>query len=248
MKNLDKLKNIFKKSAEFMTPPPVLKASDWCEQYLKIIDGPMMNQKMKLFSFQKEMIDAIHEGKRKVVFKTSAQLGKTQTLNGILFYQMKHSGNNIGVLQSNVRELGQWLAGKIKPSIEQTPCLAELVTDKSDKNAVNNQAQIQMRSGQFIYMMSLTSPSHLRGKTLQTILLDEVDAAQESDEGDPLLLAEQRATTFGEESIIVVSSTPTTKHGAINKQFEQSDQRYLCALPSLQPLANYEVGSGTEKP
>lgn len=227
MTNIDKLKNIFKSCSTFIKPPPVLKASEWCQTHLKVIDGPMAGQPLKLFSFQKEMIDAIHEGKKKIVFKTSAQLGKTQTLNGILFYQMKHSGNNCGVLQSNVRELGQWLAGKIKPAIEQTPVLAELVTDKNDKSAVNNQAQIQLRSGQFIYMMSLTSPSHLRGKTLQNILLDEVDAAQESDEGDPILLAEQRATTFGEESIIVVSSTPTTKHGAINKQFEQSDQRYF---------------------
>lgn len=225
--NIDKLKNIFKSCSTFIKPPPVLKASEWCETHLKVIDGPMAGQPLKLFSFQKEMIDAIHEGKKKIVFKTSAQLGKTQTLNGILFYQMKHSGNNCGVLQSNIRELGQYLAGKIKPAIEQTPVLAELVTDKNDKSAVNNQAQIQLRSGQFIYMMSLTSPSHLRGKTLQNILLDEVDAAQESVEGDPILLAEQRATTFGEESIIVVSSTPTTKHGAINKQFEQSDQRYF---------------------
>lgn len=228
MKNLEKLKNIYVKASEFMRPPTILKASEWCETYLKVIDGPLAGQPLKLFSFQKEMIDAIHEeDKKAIVFKTSAQLGKTQTLNGILFYQMKHSGNNLGVLQSNVRELGVWLAGKIKPAIEQTPVLADLVTDKSDKNAVNNQSQIQLRSGQFIYCMSLTSPSHLRGKTLQTILLDEVDAAQESEEGDPILLATQRATTFGDEAIICVSSTPTTKHGAINKQFEQSDQRYF---------------------
>lgn len=80
-----------------------------------------------MFSFQNEMIDAIHEeDKKAIVFKTSAQLGKTQTLNGILFYQMKHSGNNLGVLQSNVRELGQWLAGQIKPAIEQTPVHEQL--------------------------------------------------------------------------------------------------------------------------
>lgn len=227
MTNIQKVKDIFKTCSTFIKPPPILSPSEWCEQNLTIVDGPQMGEKMRLFSFQKEMINAIQEGKRKVVFKTSAQIGKTQILNGILFYQMKHSGNNIGVLQSTVKELGQWLNGKIKPTIEQTPVLAELVTDKSDKNAVNNQSQVQLRSGNFIYCMSLTSPSHLRGKTLQTILLDEIDAAQQSDEGDPVILAEQRASTFGEDAIIVLSSTPTTKEGAINKQFEQSDQRYF---------------------
>lgn len=231
MTNIQKLKDIFKSCSTFIKPPPILSPSEWCEQNLTIVDGPQMGEKMRLFSFQKEMINAIQEGKRKVVFKTSAQIGKTQILNGILFYQMKHSGNNIGVLQSSISELRQWIAGKIKPTIEQTPVLAELVTDKSDKNAVNNQSQIQLRSGQFIYMMSLGSPRSLRGKTVKTLLLDEIDAVKPSEngegEGNCVLVVENRATTFGEDAIIVLSSTPTTKEGEINKQFEQSDQRFF---------------------
>lgn len=227
MKNLRKLSNIFKQASGQMIPPPMLNCSEWCEQNLTIVDGPRAGEKMRLFSFQREMMDAIHEGKKKIVFKTSAQVGKTQLLNGVLFYQMAKSGHNIGVLQSTTKELGQWLSGKIKPAIAQTPALAELITNKSDKDAVNNQAQIQLRNGTFIYCMSLTSPSHLRGKTLATAILDEVDAAQESAEGDPVLLAEQRVTTFQDEALVLISSTPTVKEGAINKQFDQSDQRYF---------------------
>lgn len=228
MTNIDKLKNIFKSCSTFIKPPPVLSPSEWCEANLTVIDGPQLGQKLKLFPFQKEMIDAIQEGKRKIVFKTSAQIGKTSILNGILFYQMRHSGNNIGVLQASVRELNQWLNAKIKPTIQQTPCLAEMVTNKNDKDAVNNLSQIQLKSGQFIYMMSLGSPKHLRGKTLQTILLDEISAAPLSEiEGDPVLIAEQRSTSFGEEAVIVLSSTPTSKDDPIDKNFQASDQRYF---------------------
>lgn len=227
MNNIEKLKNIFKEARQFLVPPPILTAVEWSERNLIVIDGPMAGQKLKLFSFQKEMLNAIHEGKKKIVYKTSAQISKTTLLNCILFYQMKHSGHNIGVLQSTTKELGQWISGKIKPAIQQTPALAELITSKSDKDAVNNQAQIQLRDGTFIYCMSLTSPSHLRGKTLATAILDEVDAAQESPEGDPVLLAEQRVTTFQDEALVLISSTPTVKEGAINKQFDQSDQRYF---------------------
>ncbi|MCV5761856.1 phage terminase large subunit family protein, partial [Escherichia coli] len=70
-----------------------------------------------------------------------------------------------------------------------------------------------------MYFMSLNSPSHLRGKTLPLIILDEVDAADESDEGNPIQLAEQRATTFGEDARIVIASTPTARDGAINQQW-----------------------------
>ncbi len=227
MKNIDKLKLIFEKGSGFMIPPPVLNPSDWAEQNLILTDGPNAGQKMRLFSFQKQMLDAITEGKKKIVFKTSAQVAKTTLLNATMFYKMVHSGHNIGALQSTTRELNQWIAGKVKPAIAASPVVAELVTDKNDRDAVNNMSQIQLRNGTFLYLMSLTSPSHLRGKTLATALLDEIDAAAESDEGDPVLLAEQRTTTFGDEALVILSSTPTTKEGAISKHFEQSDKRFF---------------------
>nr|WP_282551802.1 terminase gpA endonuclease subunit [Providencia sp. JUb39] len=171
------------------------------------------------------MMDAVVEDKRKIVMMCSAQLGKTMILNGIIFHRIATNPTNLGVLQSNVRELNQWIAGKVKPVLEATPALKEMICDKNDRNAVFNTSQIQMKNGSFLYFMSLNSPSHLRGKTVPMLLLDEVDAADESDEGSPIQLAEQRATTFGDEARIVIASTPTTKDGAISQQWELSDKR-----------------------
>lgn len=195
MKNIDKLKSIFEKSAGFMIPPPILKASEWAEQNLVFVDGPLQGQKMRLFGFQKQIADSMNEiGKKKIVLMLSAQSGKTNLLNAMIGYKMFTTGHNVGILQSTTRELGQWLNGKLLPMIKQSYSLKNLVTDKNDKNAVNNQAQIQLTNGSFLYMMSLTSPSHLRGKSIGGgIFLDEVDAAQFDDnEGSPILLAEQR--------------------------------------------------------
>lgn len=86
-------------------------------------------------------------------------------------------------------------------------------------------------------MMSLTSPSHLRGKSIGGgVFLDEVDAATpDPAEGDPILLAEQRVTTFQGESPVVISSTPTTKHGAISVEYDKSDKRlFYCSCPHCQ--------------
>ncbi len=74
-------------------------------------------------------------------------------------------------------------------------------------------------------MVSLTSPSTLRGKTAKVGLLDEIDAATASEEGDPVALAANRLTTFGDEGRLVVSSTPTSKLGSINQQWLSSDMR-----------------------
>lgn len=234
MKNIDKLKITFKNSAEFMTPPPVFPPSEWAEQNLIFVDGPMQGQKMKLFSFQKQIADSLLEGKKKIVMKLPAQSGKTNLLNSMIGYKMFTSGHNVAIGQSTTRELGQWLNGKLLPMIHQSDSLCNLITAKSDKNAVNNQAQIQLVNGSFLYMLSLTSPSHLRGKSIGGgVFLDEVDAATANpDEGDPILLAEQRVTTFSGESAVVISSTPTTRYGAISVEYDKSDKRlFYCTCP-----------------
>ncbi|MDP8728353.1 terminase gpA endonuclease subunit [Serratia marcescens] len=222
----NKLKKILAESHKFVVPPPVLTPSEWVEKHLKFPDGPEAGQPLKLFNFQKGMIDAINESKKKIVFETSAQIGKTTILNGILFFKTATDPGNAGVLQATGREVSQWLAGKIRPMIDYSPMMQEIVTDKNDRNAVNNGNQVQLKSGGFWYFMSLNSPSHLRGKTLPLMLLDEVDAVEsESDEGNPIEIAMQRATTFGDDARIFICSTPTGKYGAIHTQYENSDKR-----------------------
>ncbi|MBN5214269.1 terminase gpA endonuclease subunit [Serratia ureilytica] len=222
----NKLATILKKSQKFIVPPPILIPSEWIKANLKFPDGPEAGRPMKLFKFQEGMVNAINEDKKKIVFMTSAQIGKTTILNGVLFYKTANDPGNAGVLQATGRETAQWLAGKIRPMIEASEMMQNLVTEKNDRNAVNNGSQVQLKSGGFWYMMSLNSPSHLRGKTLPLMLLDEVDAVEtESEEGNPIIIAEQRATTFGEEARIFICSTPTGKYGAINTQYEASDKR-----------------------
>lgn len=190
-----------------------------------LVDGPQAGAKIKLTSFQKGMIDApFLENKKKYIFCTSAQIGKTSILNGILFNKIANDPSNIIIGQATTKETAQYLSGKIRPAIEACPALREAITDKNDRNAVNNNSQIQLKTNHFLYMVSLTSPSTLRSKTSPLILLDECDAASASEEGDPIALAANRATTFGDEARIIVSSTPTTKLGPINQQWLSSDQ------------------------
>lgn len=224
--NKEKLKNILKNVAKYIRPPVPCAPSEWCEKNMVLVDGPQAGSLVKLLKFQKGMIDApFEEKKTKYVFMTSAQIGKTTILNGILFNQMATDPCNMIIGQSTATEMAQYLAGKIRPSIEACPALKEICTDKNDREAVNNNNQIQLKTNHFLYMVSLTSPSNLRGKTVKVGLLDEVDAATASKEGDPIALAANRLTTFGEEGRLIISSTPTHKLGAINQHWLASDQR-----------------------
>lgn len=234
MTNIDKLKNIFKSCAPNIIPPPVLAPSEWAENNLIFVDGPCTGQKMRLYSFQKQIADSLLEGKKKIVMKLPAQAGKTNLMNAMIGYKMATSGHSCAVGQSTTREVGQWLNSKLLPMINQSDSLRSLITSKSSKDSVNNQAQIQLTNGSFLYMLSLTSPSHLRGKTIGGgVFLDEVDAAQESEsEGNPILLAEQRVFAFQGESPVVISSTPTTRNGPVSVEYDKSDKRlFFCSCP-----------------
>lgn len=227
LSNKFKLKRIFNEVSKHIRPPERKLPSAWVEDNIVLVDGPQAGAKVKLTSFQKGMIDApFLENKIKYVFMTSAQIGKTTILNGIIFNKMANDPGNMIIGQCTTKEMQQYLSAKIRPAIEACPALSSVVTDKNDRNAVNNNNQIQLKSNHFLYMVSLTSPSNLRGKSASYVLLDEVSgAAIDTDEGNPVALAANRATTFGDEARIIVSSTPTTKLGIINQEWLASDQR-----------------------
>lgn len=222
-----KIKKMISNVAEFIKAPKVCNPSEWVESNLFFPDGPMANQPMKLDNFQKGMIDSINEGKVKIIFMTSAQIGKTTVLNGMLFWKSAIDGGNVGIAQATGKEVSNWLNSKIRPMIEASPTMVKLVADKSDRNKSNNESRIDLRNGGTWFMMSLNSPTHLRGKTLPMILMDEVEGAEDSEEGSPINLASKRATTFQDEARLIICSTPNTKYGPINKEFENSDKRYF---------------------
>ena len=142
---------ILRNAKTFIMPPPDYTPSEWVEHNLIFPDGPYSGQPMKLYEFQKEMIDVVKERKKKIVMMTSAQIGKTTILNGVLFYKSATDPGNAGVLQSTGKETTQWLSGKIRPMIDASEEMQKIVTDKNDRNAVNNTSQIQLRNGGFWY-------------------------------------------------------------------------------------------------
>ncbi|HEN3480690.1 TPA: phage terminase large subunit family protein [Yersinia enterocolitica] len=226
MPNKNKLQKVLKRSIKKILPPQKLKPSEFAERYLVLPDGASAGQKIRLYAYQREMLDIIDNPQyRKVVYKTSSQVSKTTLLNSAIFYWMFTDPANIGVAQSTGNELKQWKAGKIDTTIDEVPQLKNLTTEKNDKRYANNSSQIQMKDGTFLYFMSLGSPNHLRGKTLKRVVLDEVSAIDNSDEGNPIRLAENRITDFGTDGKILISSTPTFGGDAIDIEYQNSDQR-----------------------
>jgi len=178
------------------------------------------------FSFQKEPMDIAQErSTKKIVLQSCSQLLKTTVLQSIAFGIMANDPCNFAFGSSSESEVKKFKDGKFLPAIETSEVLAPLVTDKNDKNAANNAKQTQLVNGTFIYWLNLNTPGNLRGITCRVVLLDEVSNVEITDEGSPIKLAEARTSTFGDDALVVVSSTPLYKDDLINAEYNLSDQR-----------------------
>lgn len=154
-----------------------------------------------------------------------SQLLKTTVLQSISFGVMCNDPANFAFASSSGTEIKKFKNGKFLPAIEGSEVLSKLVTDKSDKNAANNQSQTELVNGTFIYWLNLNTPGNLRGITCRTVLLDEVSNCEITEEGNPIKLAEARTSTFGDDALTVVSSTPLFPNDLIHAEYVMSDQR-----------------------
>ncbi|EBU9877399.1 terminase, partial [Salmonella enterica subsp. enterica serovar Livingstone] len=223
----NKLQKILRAGNEALKPPRKIKPSKWVEENTYFISGPLRGNRTTLFEFQKEPLDTIINPKvRKVVLVSSAQLLKTSTLVNASYYLMANNPANMLHASITGQMLKKFKTGNFEQGIKASPTLQELVTKKTDKTSTNDQYQTECRDGTMIYYASLGAPSQLRSVTAKYLFLDEISGATETDEGDPIALVEQRATTFA-DSLIMMSSTPVTPDDPVMVEFNKSDQRHF---------------------
>lgn len=209
-------------------PPKIQKTSEWISNgVVKFVDGPNMGLDWVPFSFQREPMDiAQHRSTKKIILQSCSQLLKTTVLQSIAFNLMANDPCNFAFGSSSESEVKKFKDGKFLPAIETSEVLSPLVTDKNDKNAANNAKQTQMINGTFVYWLNLNTPGNLRGITCRVVLLDEVSNVSITEEGSPIKLAEARTSTFGEDALVVISSTPLYKDDLINSEYNLSDKRH----------------------
>lgn len=162
---------------------------------------------------------------KKLVLQSCAQLLKTTVLQSIAFNIIANNPANFAFASSSEKDIKKFKDSKFWPSVESSPQLKELFTDKNDKTKANNSKTTELKNGTFIFYLNLNTPNDLRGSTMRTILMDEISGVDISDQGSPVKLAEQRVQTFGDDGLIVCASTPLFPDDLINSEYNLSDQR-----------------------
>lgn len=214
---------------ETLKPPPNRTLSQWADEYRRLSPEssaePGRWQTTKA-PYQREIMDAVSDiHTQKVIVMSAAQTGKTDAfvMNTIGYY-MHYDPSPIMVLEPTIQMAEATSKDRLSPMLRDTPVLNDKVNDKS-RNSGNTILQ-KLFPGGHVTLVGANSPASLASRPIRILLADEVDRYPPSagNEGDPLMLAMKRLTTFWNKKIVCVS-TPTIKGiSRIEAEYEHSTQ------------------------
>jgi len=221
--------DLFRRIFAVLAPPPDMTISEWADEYRRLSSESSAEPgrwRTSKAPYQRAIMDAISDLRiQKVVVMSAAQIGKTDgfILNPIGYY-MHYDPSPIMVLQPTIQMAETFSKDRLSPMLRDTPALRDKVNDKS-RNSGNTILQ-KIFPGGHVTMVGANSPSSLASRPIRILLADEIDRypATAGNEGDPLLLAGKRLTTFWNKKEVCVS-TPTIKGlSRIEVEYEHSTQ------------------------
>ena len=218
---------------EGMRLPPDYSVSEWADANLMLSPelaaepGPWRTDRAP---YQREILDSLADPAIDVlVFKSSAQVGKTSILTAGIGYYIDHAPSPMLAVQPTLDMAAAFSKDKLDPVIRDTPCLARRVSPEKARSGGNTMYYKGFPGGQ-LSIAGANSPTSLRMRSVKLVWADEVDAYPKSAgrEGSPVKLAYKRTQTFRENgALLFLSSTPTVKGiSEVDEWYEQSDQRH----------------------
>ncbi|MCL2356628.1 MAG: phage terminase large subunit family protein [Defluviitaleaceae bacterium] len=222
--------DLFRRIFAIIKPPPNMTLSEWADKFRylsKKTSAEPGKWKTSKAPYQREIMDAISDiNTQKVIVMSAAQIGKTDgfILNTCGYY-MDYDPCPIMILQPNAQPMAESFSkDRLTPMLRDTPRLRGKVNSKT-RNSGNTILHKEFPGG-YIVIVGANSPAGLSSRPIRLLLADEVDRYPPTagKEGDPLLLASKRLTTFWNKREVYIS-TPTIKGASrIEVEYENSTQ------------------------
>ncbi|SMQ22134.1 Phage terminase, large subunit GpA [Pseudomonas helmanticensis] len=216
-----------------LRPDPDLWIDEWADEYMRIprdTGAPEPGQyRTSRTPYAREPMRCLSPAHpcRRVVTMMASQLMKTQIALNWMGGLIHMAPSNILALLPSLG-LSKRVSGRISKTIKATPVLRERVATSRSRDARNTMDTKEFEGGS-LYVTTAGSAANLSELSARYIYGDEVDRWENDvgQEGDPIRLAETRATNFGRNAKIYFSSSPTIKGASrIADLFESSDQRH----------------------
>lgn len=214
-----------------LRPEAQLTVSEWADRYRMLSSkasaepGPWRTSRTP---YLQEPMDCLSSGStvQRVVMMFAAQTGKTEAGSNWLGYVIDHAPGPMLCVQPTVEMAKRLSKQRLESMIYETPCLSEKIAPARSRDSGNTMFSKEFPGGMML-LTGANSATGLRSAPCRYIFADEIDAfpTDVDGEGDPVSLAEKRATTFARRKVLL-TSTPTVKdYSRIETEYLRSDQR-----------------------
>lgn len=222
-----------------LKPEPDLTVSAWADRH-RVLSARAAAEPGRYRTartpYIREIMDALSPGHpaQRVVFMKAAQVGATEAGNNWIGFIIHHTPGPVMVVQSTVELAKRLSRQRIDALIEDCPVLRTRVRPARARDSGNTVLSKEFPGG-ILVLTGANSAVGLRSMPARHLFFDEVDTypASADKEGDPVVLAQARARTFGHRRKVFVVSTPTVRGvSRIEREFDASDQRrYFVPCP-----------------
>ncbi|RAI34714.1 terminase gpA endonuclease subunit, partial [Rhodoplanes roseus] len=161
-----------------------------------------------------------------VTVMAGTQVVKTELLISTACYYVHQEPAPILFVQPTQGAAASFSKERFEPTVEATPVLRELVSPNGAGSTITDKEF----PGGSLHFVGSNSPTDLASRPKRVILLDEIDKypASAGEEGDPVKLAEERASTFkavGRAKFVRTCSPTNQDTSRIGREYKAGDQR-----------------------
>lgn len=168
----------------------------------------------------------------------SARIGWTQLLVGVVMYQISKARRNILFFLDNDSSAKEFTKDNIDPSFEACPITASAIQEMRDKRSHDTMTYKKL-NGKSLRIRGGTAGRNYRGKTVDTVILDELDAfpsvvkaTVSEEEGTPVELSNVRTRLSHRGPMVIAGSSPVEMHSSqIYREYQRADVSFQFYVP-----------------
>lgn len=216
MNLVDGYELVIRAAMEAARPDPELRVDEWAEEFMIL---PKSGPQPGPFRFDRspparrvhQVLSPGHPCKR-VVARVASQMFKTQTALNWIGALMHRRPRNILALEPT-DTLVKRFSARISTTIRNVPVLRERVAAAKSRDSRNTVQAKDFLGDATLYMNTAGSAANLAEVSAPYIYVDEIDRLELNvdDEGDPVELAEARATQYANDCKFFYTSSPSTE-------------------------------------
>ena len=216
-----------------LKPPPRLSLIEWADSYRFVADKTSASPGKWRTATQPvsfgPMAAITESDTHTVTVMAGTQVVKTEFLINVAGYYIHQDPSPVLLVQPTQSAAQSFSKERFAPTIEATPVLRELVQPPRAKDSENTITHKAYPGGSLDFV-GANSPTDLASRPKRIILSDEIDKypASAGAEGDPLKLAEERASTYKaiNRAKFARTCSPTVEGvSRIGREYKASDRR-----------------------